>query len=71
MSTLCLLIISDSQMAYLEEDKTTALNVLRALSTNSSEFLAGCASSLLPYIFLATCQQGDCLFLKLNEKVNN
>uniref|UniRef100_F1KQ69 Proteasome-associated protein ECM29 n=1 Tax=Ascaris suum TaxID=6253 RepID=F1KQ69_ASCSU len=40
-----------------EEDKTTALNVLRALSTNSSEFLAGCASSLLPYIFLATCQQ--------------
>uniref|UniRef100_A0A915BK96 Proteasome-associated protein ECM29-like protein n=4 Tax=Parascaris TaxID=6254 RepID=A0A915BK96_PARUN len=40
-----------------EEDKMTALHVLRALSTNSNEFLAGCASSLLPYIFLSTCQQ--------------
>uniref|UniRef100_A0A0M3K9L0 Proteasome-associated protein ECM29 homolog (inferred by orthology to a human protein) n=1 Tax=Anisakis simplex TaxID=6269 RepID=A0A0M3K9L0_ANISI len=40
-----------------EDDRLTALHILRALSTNNNEFLSGCASSLIPYVFMATCQQ--------------
>ncbi|VDM41383.1 unnamed protein product [Toxocara canis] len=40
-----------------EEDKTTALHVLRSLAANNNEFLSSCATSLIPHVFLATCQQ--------------